>query len=203
MLAIYQADYKQTMIKAMKKSKVKEGILNLTKGNNIDKGNSFIQLLKEKIEVTYTKRNKSKTKEVTVASLLKKLSKDLNFYFPIVKHRKNVLEKKEDFWVAFNPPDHDTTEYFLRGYNQFGDERLFSSKAAPEENVAVLAYSENQEAYSPALIEAKYKCPIGETCEPYDPPPYDPPTVEMAKGLNITKFKTVGWHDGAGFFSPF
>lgn len=74
---------------------------------------------------------------------------------------------------------------------------MFSSKVAPEENVAVLAYSENQEAYSPALIEAKYKCPVGEPCDPYDPPPYDPPTVEMAKGLNITKFRTVGWNDGA------
>lgn len=200
-LALYQDDYSHTMIKAMKESRVKENILNLTKGNKIDKKNLHILNLNEKIEITFEKRDKTKTKEIKVKNLLKKLQKDINLYFPIDSHRVNVLEKNEDFWVVFNPPDHGNEEYYVSGYNKFGEEKLFSSNnKLPKENIAVLAYSENQEAYSSSLADSFTEvnniiqpCIMGDSeCEPVDPPP----PVEMAKGLNITKFRTVNYDDG-------
>lgn len=52
-LATQQHEYSQVMRRAMKKSRVKEGILNLTKGNEIDKTNDLVLDVKDKIDYLY------------------------------------------------------------------------------------------------------------------------------------------------------
>lgn len=192
------------MRRAMKKSRVKEGILNLTKGNEIDKTNDLILDVKDKIEVLYEKNGKIKSKKLKVKQLLKRLSHDVNIYFPIVEHRKRVLEEGEPFWVAFNPPDHDKSEYFVRAFNQFGEDSLISSKVGMEENLLVIAYSENQENYSTALATLEppdcleYEL-YGEPCFPNEPNPDplpDPTPVETEEGIQFLKFKTKNINDG-------
>jgi len=208
-LATQQHEYSQIMIRSMKNSKVKEGILNLSKGNEIDKANDFILEVKDKIDVVYDKNGKLTSKKLKLNQLLKKLSHDINIYFPIVDQRKNVLQNGEIFWVAFNPPDHDSSEYFVRAFNQFGEDSLISSKVGINNNLLVIAYSENQENYSPALrnfesissIAPIDDCPeltlFGEPCFPNDPDPDpDPDPILTEEGINISRIKTVNIHDG-------
>jgi hypothetical protein len=151
-LATQQHEYNQDMRHSMKKSRVKEGILNLTKGDKIDRNNNLILNVKDKIDVIYEKKGKIKSKKLKIKQLLKRLSHDINIYFPIDEHRNNVLTNGEDYWVAFNPPDHDTTEYFVRAFNPHGKDSLISSKKGIDENLLIIAYSENQEYYSPDLM---------------------------------------------------
>lgn len=107
--------------------------------------------------------------------------------------------------MAFNPPDHDKNEYFVRAYNQFGEDSLISSKVGIEENLLIIAYSENQELYSPGLDRID---PIGDDCiqiESFperpcfpgnpDPGP-DPDPVETEEGINIARIKTKGIQNG-------
>lgn len=124
----------------MKKSRVKKGILNLTKGNEIDKTNDLVLDVNDKIDVLYEKNGKIKSKKLKVKQLLKRLSHDVNIYFPIVEHLKRVLEEGEPFWVAFNPPDHDKSEYFVRAFNQFGEDSMISSKFGIEDNIMAIIH---------------------------------------------------------------
>ncbi|NCQ52397.1 hypothetical protein GW796_11065 [archaeon] len=208
-LATQQHEYSQIMIRSMKNSKVKEGILNLSKGNEIDKTNDFILEVKDKIDVVYDKNGKLTSKKLKLNQLLKKLSHDINIYFPIVDQRKNVLQNGEIFWVAFNPPDHDSSEYFVRAFNQFGEDSLISSKIGIKDNLLVIAYSENQENYSPALrnfesvssIAPIDDCPeltlFGEPCFPNEPDPDPvPDPILTEEGINFLKFKTLNINDG-------
>jgi hypothetical protein len=203
-LATQQHEYNQDMRHSMKKSRVKEGILNLTKGDKIDRNNNLILNVKDKIDVIYEKNAKIKFKKLKLKQLLKRLAHDINIYFPIDEHRNNVLNNGEDYWVAFNPPDHDTTEYFVRAFNPHGKDSLISSKKGIDENLLIIAYSENQEYYSPDLMmttQLIVDCPENDPCLPDRPDPYplpypDPNPVETEEGLNITYIRTSDITDG-------
>lgn len=204
-LATQQHEYSRDMRLSMKKSRVKEGILNLTKGDKIDKNNDLILKVKDKIDVVYEKKGKIKSKKLKLKQLLKRLSHDVNIYFPIDEHRNNVLNNGENYWVAFNPPDHDSTEYFVRAFNPQGKDTLISSKKGIDKNLLIIAYSENQEYYSPDLMMATTQsivdCPGNEPCLPDRPDPDplpdpDPNPGETEEGINIAKIKTKNIDDG-------
>jgi hypothetical protein len=203
-LATQQHEYNQDMRHSMKKSRVKEGILNLTKGDKIDRNNNLILNVKDKIDVIYEKKGKIKSKKLKIKQLLKRLSHDINIYFPIDEHRNNVLTNGEDYWVAFNPPDHDTTEYFVRAFNPHGKDSLISSKKGIDENLLIIAYSENQEYYSPDLMmttQSIVDCPDNDPCLPDRPnpdplPDPDPNPGSYEKGLNLTSIRTKNIDDG-------
>ncbi len=150
-IATKQNTLRADLVNGMKKSKIKENIINLSKALRERSSQPFATNGVTGIESIYNDNMKGAGK-LGFAELLSSLSKDINAYFPVREHRQNVFERGEDFWVAFNPPLHDESEYFVTAYNKNGQEKTLSSMKVPSENVMVLAYSENQERYSMQLL---------------------------------------------------
>lgn len=192
-LAINQNNYSDVMKSAMKYSKVKENILNISdliknnKVNNLEK--SLIRSL-DNVHSANKKKNSPK-----LSQLLTNLTKDINIYFPVKQHRENVLKLNQEYWVVFSTPIHDDNEYFVTGYNKNGEVKQFSSKIVPAENILVISYSEHQEQFTPYLL------PCADCDNPGDgefpgngDDPGNPVPTEL--GLSVDRFKTNGIDDG-------
>lgn len=191
LLATSQDDYKENLIKSMKNSKIKENIINLSLANINSREifNKFTKLVEYNSQIF--------SSDLSLLKFLKTLPKDLNIYFPVDAHRKNVLENGQTFIVGYNPPRQLDEEYHFTAFDNEGNSIKLSSKIVPNENVLILAYSENQEKYS---INAK----LCGDCGGEDDPDQSgggsggggPNEVTYYDGLRVKRIKTKGIHDG-------
>ena len=194
-IALNQQALKKSLINSMSASTIREGIVNLTQATNGKRHGEWASGLVNQIETYRNHLYAGTYSDIALGNTLDKLSKDLNIYFPVDEHRKNVLLNKEDFIVTFVYPDKDETkEFYLKGYNSKGRVIYLSSEKVPVQNTLVVTYTEGQESQ---IVQPIKDCPealIGEEC----PLPVvdEPDPVETADGFNVTKFKTKNIHDG-------